>query len=128
MFADKIEHFRNKYSEILVCLNHSSVAKDEWLKAGGILGHLLSPRQVESWLMVGNTSLPKETAFEGSLEEFVSLFPKNEIERSKDILNSILQGAVVEHHNEIWEFYSCNVAIMGCCMGEYFSIVNRKEI
>ena len=27
-----------------------------------------------------------------------------------------------------WEYFTCNVVVMGCCMGEYLSIVNKKEI
>lgn len=128
MFANKIESFRNKNADILVCLNHSPLAKEQWLNSGGIAVHMLSPRQIQSWLMVGDVSLPKETAFEGSLEEFISLFPKSEIERNKALLNGFLQGIVVEFKNNNWEFFSCNVIVAGCCTGEYFTIVNRKDI
>lgn len=89
---------------------------------------MLSARQVESWLMTGGAQLPKEIAFSGTLEEFVSLFPKTNAEDSKRKVNGFLSGAVVEYKDGNWECFTCNVVVMGCCMGEYLSIVNKKEL
>ena len=89
---------------------------------------MLSARQVESWLMTGGATLPKEIAFSGTLEEFVSLFPKTNAEDSKRKVNGFLSGTVVEYKDGNWEYFTCNVVVMGCCMGEYLSIVNKKEI
>ena len=40
----------------------------------------------------------------------------------------ILQNGVAEWTGECWECYTCRVAVLGCCMGEYLSVVNRKEL
>ncbi|MBM6829089.1 hypothetical protein H9X85_05540 [Anaerotignum lactatifermentans] len=128
MFSEKMKELRESGREILVCLSGSEQAREEWLQKGGTAGHLLSPRQVESWLMTGGAQLPPEVAFSGTLEEFVSLFPKSNAEESKKKVNGFLSGAVVEYTPEGWQYYTCNVVVMGCCMGEYLSIVNRKEI
>lgn len=128
MFSEKIKELREAGQDILVCLSGSEKAKEEWLQNGGTAGHLLSPRQVESWLMTGGASLPREIAFSGTLEEFVSLFPKRNAEESKKKVNGFLSGAVAEYTPEGWQYYTCGIVVMGCCMGEYLSIVNRKEI
>lgn len=98
------------------------------LEAGGTAGHLLSPKQVESWLMTGGGALPREIAFSGTLSELVSLFPKTNAEESKRRLNRILSGVVVEYDTDHWTYFTCQTVVMGCCMGEYLSIVNRKDI
>ena len=113
MLQNALDILRKEGKEILVCLSGSEEAQKAWLAAGGEAGHMLSHRQVESWLMTGGAQLPKEIAFSGTLEEFVSLF---------------LSGAVVEYKDGNWEYFTCNVVVMGCCMGEYLSIVNKKEI
>lgn len=128
MLRNALDTFRKEGKEILVCLSGSETAQGEWLAAGGERGHMLSHRQVESWLMTGGAQLPKEMAFSGTLEEFVSLFPKTNAEDSKGKVNSFLSGAVVEYKDGNWECFTCNVVVMGCCMGEYLSIVNKKEL
>lgn len=128
MFAQKMQELREQGKEILLCLSGSDAAKEEWLQNGGTAGHMLSPRQIESWLLTGGAELPKEIAFTGTLEEFVSLFPKTNAEESKKKVNGFLSGAVAEYTENGWDFYTCGVVVMGCCMGEYLSVVNRKEI
>ena len=124
MLQNALDILRKEGKEILVCLSGSEEAQRAWLAAGGEAGHMLSHRQVESWLMTGGAQLPKEIAF----SEFVSLFPKTNAEDSKRKVNTFLSGAVVEYKDGNWEYFTCNVVVMGCCMGEYLSIVNKKEI
>lgn len=88
--------------------------------------------------MTGGGALPQEIAFSGTLSELVSLFPKTntqEVEESKRRLNRMLSGVVVEyddqnqnHDTDHWTYFTCQTVVMGCCMGEYLSIVNRKDI
>ena len=115
MLQNALDILRKEGKEILVCLSGSEEAQRAWLAAGGEAGHMLSHRQVE-------------IAFSGTLEEFVSLFPKTNAEDSKRKVNTFLSGAVVEYKDGNWEYFTCNVVVMGCCMGEYLSIVNKKEI
>jgi len=122
MLQNALDILRKEGKEILVCLSGNDEAQKAWLAAGGEAGHMLSARQVES------AQLPKEIAFSGTLEEFVSLFPKTNAEDSKRKVNGFLSGAVVEYKDGNWEYFTCNVVVMGCCMGEYLSIVNKKEI
>ena len=67
-------------------------------------------------------------AFEGSLADFIRLFPMRTPENARDRINRILQNGVAEWTGECWECYTCRVAVLGCCMGEYLSVVNRKEL
>lgn len=128
MLQERLKTFRAAEKEILVCLGNAPQAQQEWLEAGGTAGHLLSPKQVESWLMTGGGALPREIAFSGTLSELVSLFPKTNAEESKRRLNRILSGVVVEYDTDHWTYFTCQTVVMGCCMGEYLSIVNRKDI
>lgn len=128
MLQERLKTFRVAEKEILVCLGNAPQAQQEWLEAGGTAGHLLSPKQVESWLMTGGGALPREIAFSGTLSELVSLFPKTNAEESKRRLNRILSGVVVEYDTDHWTYFTCQTVVMGCCMGEYLSIVNRKDI
>lgn len=138
MLQERLQAFREAEKEILVCLGNAPQAQQEWLEAGGTAGHLLSPKQIESWLMTGGGALPREIAFSGTLSELVSLFPKTnaqEVEESKRRLNRMLSGVVVEyddqnqnHDTDHWTYFTCQTVVMGCCMGEYLSIVNRKDI
>lgn len=129
MLKEKWNEINKTGKRLFLCLGHSQDARTEWLLAGGEEKHLLSKRQVESWLMMGaGAVLPPDVAFEGSLEEFVALFPKVEMERNKQNLNSFLTDIVGEYENGSWMFFTCGAVVMGCCMGEYFSIANRKEV
>lgn len=128
MLQERLQAFREAEKEILVCLGNAPQAQQEWLEAGGAAGHLLSPKQIESWLMTGGAALPSEIAFSGTLSELVSLFPKTNAEESKRRLNRMLSGVVVEYDADHWTYFTCQTVVMGCCMGEYLSIVNRKDI
>lgn len=129
MLQEKWREIQKTGKSLFLCLNHSEDAKKEWLLAGGEEKHLLSKRQIESWLMLGaGVEFPRNVAYNGSLQEFVALFPKGEMERNKARLNSFLVGVVGEYENGAWSFFTCRAVIMGCCMGEYFSLANRKEV
>ena len=128
MLQKALETLRNQNQKILVCLGNDKQAQTQWLDAGGSAGHLLSEKQLQSILLTGGVVLPKELAFSGTLETFVSLFPKNQAEQSKQLVNDFLSGVVAEYQAGRWSFFTCKVVVMGCCMGEYLSIVNRKEV
>lgn len=117
-----------KEKRILVCLSGNDEAQKAWLAAGGEAGHMLSARQVESWLMTGGAQLPKEIAFSGTLEEFVSLFPKTNAEDSKRKVNGFLSGAVVEYKDGNWEYFTCNVVVMGCVWGNISASSIKKKL
>lgn len=128
MRKEKLEEMREKTGRFpLVCLSGSEKAKAQWLASGGAAGHILSPNQVEAMLMTG-AALPEELAFTGTLKEFIRLFPLHNAEESKKQVNCFLEGGVAEWKANDWECFTCRVAVLGCCMGEYLSIVNRKEI
>ncbi len=123
-----LETLRKRHEKLLICLGDDKQAEQEWLQAGGTAGHLLSEKQLQSILLTGGVVLPNVLAFCGTLEHFVSLFPKQQAEQSKKMVNDFLSGAVVAYENGHWSFFTCKVVVMGCCMGEYLSIVNRKDI
>lgn len=128
MLKEKLEQMRESRGEPFCCLGNSRQAKEEWLTAGGgVPAHILSPKQVESFLMTGGM-FPQAMAFEGSLAEFIRLFPMCMPEASRDRINRVLENGVAEWTGEGWEFFTCRTAVLGCCMGEYLSIVNRRDI
>ena len=57
MLQNALDILRKEGKEILVCLSGSEEAQRAWLAAGGEAGHMLSHRQVESWLMTGGAQL-----------------------------------------------------------------------
>lgn len=133
MLKEKLEEMRGKSGRTpLVCLGNSPEAKADWLAAGGVAGHMLSASQVGAILMTGAT-LPEDLAFEGTLAEFIRLFPLHNAEESKKQVNRFLEGGVAEWTAETtggldgWEFFTCRVAVLGCCMGEYLSVLNKKD-
>ncbi len=126
MLKEKLEQMR-KTGEPFCCLGGSPQARAEWLAAGGSAAHILSQRQVESFLLT-DAPFPGDMAFEGSLADFIRLFPMRTPEDARDRINRILQNGVAEWTGECWECYTCRVAVLGCCMGEYLSVVNRKEL
>lgn len=127
MLKEKLQEMRENGGEPFCCLGNSRQAGTDWLAAGGDPAHILSKRQVESFLMTGS-GFPEAMAFEGSLPEFIRLFPMRAAENARDTINRILQNGVAEWTGEGWECYTCRVAVLGCCMGEYLSVVNRKEV
>ena len=130
MLKEKLEEMRKKNGRTpLVCLGNSPEAKAEWLTADGVAGHMLSASQVGAILMTG-AALPENLAFEGTLAEFIGLFPLHNAEESKKQVNRFLEGGVAQWDPEItggWEFFTCRVAVLGCCMGEYLSVLNKKD-
>lgn len=131
MLKEKLEEMRGKSGKSpLVCLGNSPKAKADWLTAGGVAGHMLSASQVGAILLTG-AALPEDLAFEGTLTEFIRLFPLHNAEESKKQVNRFLEGGVAEWIVEPtggWEFYTCRVAVLGCCMGEYLSVLNKKDV
>ena len=130
MLKEKLEEMREKNGQLpLVCLGGSPEAKAEWLAAGGIAGHMLSASQVQAILMTG-AALPEGLAFEGTLQDFIRLFPLQNAEESKKQVNRFLENGVAEwtEADEAWAFFTCRAAVLGCCMGEYLSILNRKDV
>lgn len=131
MLKEKLEEMREKNGRTpLVCLSNSPEAKAEWLTAGGVAGHMLSASQVGAILMTG-AALPEDLAFEGTLAEFIRLFPVHNAEESKKQVNRFLEGGVAEWTPETtggWEFFTCRVAVLGCCVGEYLSVLNKKDV
>jgi hypothetical protein len=65
--------------------------------------------------------------FEGDFDEFLSVFEAGEAEKSCELLNQLLSAVVVEYKAPNWDVYTCNVAVMCCCVGKYLKLVNRKE-
>lgn len=130
MLKEKLEEMREKYGRPpLVCLGNSPQAKAEWLAAGGVAGHMLCDSQVNAILMTG-AALPEDLAFEGTLAEFIRLFPVHNAEESKKQVNRFLEGGVAQWTSETaggWEFFTCRVAVLGCCVGEYLSVLNKKD-
>ena len=128
MLKQKLEEMRQKNGKApLVCLHGDANAKGAWLAAGGTAGHMLSKGQMESALWTGAV-LPEGLAFEESLAEFIRLFPMQNPEESRNRVNHFLEGGVAEWNGDVWEYYTCRTAVLGCCMGEYLSVVNRKDV
>lgn len=128
MLKEKLASWRQEGKNILVCCGGRKEAEEMWLCAGGTAGHMLSPKQMESWILTGGGTLPKELCFTGSLSEFMGCFPKDNIEESKRQVNRFLSGGVAQYEEGQWEFFGCSTIIKGCCMGKYLSVANRKEL
>lgn len=126
MLKEKLGEMR-RTGGAFCCLSGSSQARAEWLAAGGNAAHVLSARQVESFLLTGS-AFPEDMAFEGSLAEFIRLFPMRAPETARDSVNRVLSHGIAEWTEHGWECFTCRVAVLGCCMGEYLSVVNRKEL
>ena len=124
---EKLEELKEQGRTPLVCLGNSDRAKADWILAGGTEGRLLTEKQVEAFLLTG-ASLPRELAFSGNLSEFIRLFPKKEAEESKKKVNRFLEQGVAEWREDGWAFYTCRTAVVGCCVGEYLSVVNQKDL
>ncbi len=65
--------------------------------------------------------------FEGDFEAFLSIFEDGEPEESCRVFNDLISGAVAEYKAEYWDVFTCNLAVMACCVGKYLKVVNRKE-
>ena len=128
ILEERLAVWRQEEKKILVCCGDCKEAEEMWLRAGGTAGHMLSPKQIESWILTGGGKLPKELCFTGSLSAFVGCFPKDTMEESKRQVNGFLAGGVAEYKEGIWEFFHCSAVVKGCCMGRYLSLANRKEL
>lgn len=126
MLKEKLDMMRET-GGAFCCFGGSPQAKAEWLAAGGDAAHILSQRQVEPFLLT-DAAFPQDLAFEGSLADFIRLFPMRSPEASRDSVNRVLSHGVAEWTGSAWECYTCRTAVLGCCMGEYLSVVNRKEL
>ncbi len=105
----------------LICLNHAD--KPEEIKDEAIL----SKNQIDTMLLIG-MDLPDRILFEGSLKEFMQLFPVDEPDASQRMLNRYLEKGVAEYTENGWECFTCRAAVLGCCVGFYLSIVNKKDL
>jgi len=125
MLKNKLQAFSDE--RLLVCLNQSETAKELWIAAGGDLREMIFAGELRVWTLT--MQIPKENlVFWGSLEDMIALFPKERMEESKRALDQILSGVVLSYEKNGWAAFRCNIAVMGCCAGEYFSVVNRREI
>ena len=107
----------------LICLTDGE-GKKSW---GGDPALICSRSQLASLLLVGE-ELPERIVFEGSLKEFIRLFPERTPDESKDRINVYLEAGVAEWTGQEWEYFTCRAAVLGCCSGFYLSIVNKKDL
>ena len=110
----------------LVCLNNAD-GKNDWLAKGGESELALSADQIRSMLLIGE-ELPEKIIFDGSLKEFIRLFPERTPEESCEAVNVYLEEGVAEWMDGNWEFFTCRAAVLGCCSGFYLSILNKKDL
>lgn len=68
--------------------------------------------------------------YPSTIEQMVSDFSQKDLGEGCQALQALLSGVVAEYDTgqQFWEYYTCGVAIMPCCIGEYMRIVNRKEL
>lgn len=107
----------------LICLTDAE-GKRSW---GGDPACIYSRSQLASLLLIGE-ELPEEIIFDGSLKEFIRLFPERTPDESKDRINEYLEAGVAEWTGKAWECFTCRVAVLGRCSGFYLSIVNKKDL
>ena len=108
----------------LICLGEG---KSDWLAKGGDAALVCSADQLRGMLLIGE-ELPEKIVFDGSLKEFIRLFPERTPEESCEAVNVYLEQGVAEWENDHWEFFTCRAAVLGFCSGFYLSIVNKKDI
>ena len=109
----------------LVCLSNAE-GKADW-QAKGFCEVIFSADQLRSNLLIGG-ELPGKIVFDGSLQDFIHLFPLRSIDESCAPLNVYLEDGVAEWVDGNWEFFTCRAAVLGCCTGFYLSVLNKKEI
>ncbi len=120
---------RNQYPNVqmMIALGNSNEALTEYLAAGGTEADFATKEMVAKWCKDGIASLPKEIAFGGTMSQFINLFPTDDLENSEDILHRAVSGVVLEFDKNAWESYSCSAVILGCCTGEYLTLLNKKD-
>ena len=110
----------------LICL-YNAEGKQNWLAGGGDAVLVSSADQLKGMLLIGE-SLPERIVFDGSLREFIRLFPERTPEESCEAVNAYLEEGVAEWTGAEWEYFTCRAAVLGCCSGFYLSIVNKKDL
>lgn len=110
----------------LICLTDSN-GKNDWLEKTGGNEVIFSADQLRGMLLIGE-ELPEEIVFDGSLKEFIRLFPERTPEESCDLVNGYLEAGVAEWAENGWEFFTCRAAVLGCCSGFYLSVLNKKDL
>ena len=110
----------------LICLGNAD-GKNDWLSKGGESELALSADQIRGMLLIGE-ELPEKIVFDGSLKDFIRLFPERTPEESCDAVNVYLEEGVAEWTDGGWEFFTCRAAVLGCCSGFYLSVLNKKDL
>ena len=110
----------------LICLSNSE-GKQSWLACGGDAVLVSSADQLRGMLLIGEP-LPEQIVFDGTLREFIRLFPERTPEESCEAVNVYLENGVAEWTGTEWEYFTCRAAVLGCCSGFYLSIVNKKDM
>ncbi|WP_317854987.1 hypothetical protein [Chakrabartyella piscis] len=120
---------RNQYPNVqmMIALGNSNDALAEYLATGGTESNFATKEMVSLWCKEGVGSLPREIVFGGTMSQFINLFPTDNLEVSEDILHASVSGVVLEHTETAWESYSCSAVILGCCTGEYLTLLNKKD-
>lgn len=108
----------------LICLGDAA-GKADWLAQGGESSGIFSADQLRGLLLIGE-ALPACVIFDGSLKEFIHLFPERTPEESCALVNGYLEAGVAEWQGG-WEFFTCRTAVLGCCSGFYLAVVNKKD-
>ena len=110
----------------LICLGNAE-GKSDWLTGGGDAAEIYSADQLRGLLLIGE-ELPERIIFDGSLKEFIRLFPERTPEESCVLVNRFLEAGTAEWAERHWEHFTCRAAVLGCCSGFYLSIVNKKDL
>ena len=117
----------------LVCLSNAE-GKNDWLAKGGDGALVFSADQLRGMLLIGE-ELPEKIVFDGSLKDFIRLFPERTPEESCEAVNIYLEKGVAEWAEGMtagavdnWEFFTCRAAVLGCCSGFYLSVLNKKDL
>ena len=110
----------------IICLSNSE-GKADWLEKTGGNEVVFSADQLRGMLLIGE-ELPERIVFDGSLKDFIRLFPERTPEESCDAVNGYLEEGVAEWMDGNWEFFTCRAAVLGCCSGFYLSILNNKDL
>ena len=109
----------------LICFGNAD-GKNDWLKKG-FDEVVFSADQLRGMLLIGE-ELPDRIVFDGSLKDFIRLFPERIPEESCELVNGYLEKGVAEWVEKEWEFFTCRAAVLGCCSGFYLSVLNKKDL
>ena len=123
-----LNHLRKSRKPFLVCFGSDAAAKSAWMQLGGRDSLLLSAASILAWQQAGMPALGNEHGFDGTPDEFLSLFSPQWKKEGIPAANSFLSGGLLEYVDAVWQACYCVVAAPACCMGPYLKIMNRKEI